>query len=185
MDEADLIHRARQGDEAAWEALVAGHREAVFRLAYLLLGSADDAEDIAQEAFIRSYRSLARFDTVRPFRPWVLRIAANLAKNRRRAVGRYLGALRRAFAPEPESSAEAESTSAWEAHQLWQAVRRLKADDQEIIYLRYFLELSVMEAADALDVAPGTVKSRTHRALGHLRAVMERDFPALVEERSG
>jgi RNA polymerase sigma-70 factor (ECF subfamily) len=64
---------------------------------------------------------------------------------------------------------------------LWQAVRRLSQPDQEIIYLRYILDLSEAEAATALDVAPGTVKSRTHRALGRLRAVVEREFPALRE----
>ncbi len=68
MSEAKLIGRARQGDEAAWEILVRQHQEAAFRLAYLLLGDADEAEDVAQETFIRAFRSLDRFDPDRPLR---------------------------------------------------------------------------------------------------------------------
>jgi RNA polymerase sigma-70 factor (ECF subfamily) len=70
-----------------------------------------------------------------------------------------------------------------EAETLWRAVRRLKETDQQVIYLRYFLELPVAEAAQVLDVAPGTVKSRLHRALERLRAVVEHEFPMLWEER--
>jgi len=74
VSEARLIGRAFQGDETAWETLVRGHQEAVFRLAYLLLGDPDEAEDVAQEVFIRAHRSLGRFDPARPMRPWLLRL---------------------------------------------------------------------------------------------------------------
>lgn len=185
MSESSLIARARGGDGAAWEALVRQHQEAVFRLAYLLLGDPADADDAAQEAFIRAYRALDRFDTERPLRPWLLRIAANVARNRRRAAGRYLAAIRRLLVatPDPILGAEPASAAAWEAEALWQAVRRLGHADQEIIYLRYFLELSEAETADTLGVARGTVKSRLHRALGRLREVVEREFPVLREGR--
>ena len=179
--EADLIRRARAGDEAAYERLVRDHQEAVFRLAYLLLGSAAEAEDAAQDVFIQAYRSLGRFDEARPLRPWLLAITANTARNRRRALGRYMAALRRWIAP--ESSPNAESEAALEAQALWQAVRRLSAADQEVIYLRCFLELPVSEAAQALKIEPGTVKSRLSRALSRLRDVIERDFPLLTEGR--
>jgi RNA polymerase sigma-70 factor (ECF subfamily) len=92
-----------------------------------------------------------------------------------------MAALRRWIAPENSPSAETEA--ALEAQALWQAVRRLSTTDQEVIYLRYFLELPVSEAAEALNVEPGTVKSRLSRALGRLRAVIERDFPLLTEGR--
>jgi RNA polymerase sigma-70 factor (ECF subfamily) len=182
--EADLITRARQGDQAAWEALVQQHQTAVFRLAYLLLGDADEAEDIAQETFIRTFRKLNRFDTGRPLRPWLLRIASNLARNHHRGVGRYLAALQRLPQADPKSiSAEHENWHEMEAQALWQAVRRLNLKDQQIIYLRYFLELSVMEVADTLEIAPGTVKSRLFRALARLRQIVEQEFPILWEER--
>jgi RNA polymerase sigma-70 factor (ECF subfamily) len=75
------------------------------------------------------------------------------------------------------------SSQQWEAHTLWQAVRRLKSTEQEVIYLRYFLEQSEVEMAATLRVAPGTVKSRLHRALAQLRDLVDREFPALREER--
>ncbi len=179
--EADLVRRARAGDQAAYEQIVRQHQEAVFRLAYLFLGSAQDADDLAQEVFIRAFRALDRFDNSRPLRPWLLSITANAARNRRRAVGRYVAVLRRLIVPEPSVAAEAER--ALEAQALWQAVRRLSAVDQKVIYLRCFLELSVSEAADAMQVEPGTVKSRLSRALDRLRDVIERDFPLLYEGR--
>jgi RNA polymerase sigma-70 factor (ECF subfamily) len=116
----------------------------------------------------------------------LLRITANLAHNRRRAVGRYLAALRRLFQADPDALVAAlpeTATQEWEAQTLWQAVRRLNKADQEIIYLRYFLELSVDETAASLQIAPGTVKSRLSRAMDRLRTVVERDFPALAEGR--
>lgn len=186
MRERKWIERARQGDEDAWQALMLEHQGAAFRLAYLLLGSAEDAEDVTQEAFIRAFRSLDRFDAGRPFRPWLLRIAANLAQNRRRSIGRYLAALERLFRAEPEARATGAGSSLErqdEARQLWRAVERLKPTHREVIYLRYFLELPVDEAAGVLGVAPGTVKSRLHRALARLQTVVEREFPLLVEER--
>ncbi len=84
MAEAEQILLARQGDVSAWEAVVMAHQQAVFRLAYLVLGDPDDAEDITQETFIRAYFALGRFDVHRALRPWLLSIAANLARNQRR-----------------------------------------------------------------------------------------------------
>lgn len=185
MADADLVARARQGAAEAWEAILAQHQEAVFRLAYLLLGDADDAQDVAQEAFIRAFRALGRFDLERPLRPWLLRIAANLARNRRRALGRYLAALQRALLAEPRPGeptlVEALTAEQMRAQALWQAVRRLNTADQEVIYLRFFLEVPEAEMAATLQVAPGTVKSRLHRALGRLRAVVTAEFPELRE----
>ena len=114
MDESTLIRHAANGDAAAWEPLVQAHQQAVFRLAYLLLGDPDDAEDIAQETFLRAWNHLKRFDPTRPLRPWLLSIAANLSRNRRRSAGRYLAALTRAFRNEPApASVEEKSAQIW------------------------------------------------------------------------
>jgi RNA polymerase sigma-70 factor (ECF subfamily) len=147
--QADVIQRALHGDEAAYQIIVDEHRDGVFRLAYLLLGDADDAEDVAQETFIRALRYLNRYDPERALRPWLLSITANLARNKRRSLGRYWAALQR-FAgqiPAENSTPEMHSMQALEAHALWQAVRCLNGSEQEIIYLRYFLELSAETAA--------------------------------------
>jgi RNA polymerase sigma-70 factor (ECF subfamily) len=179
----EAIRRAANGDAAAWEPLVRAHQEAVFRLAYLLLGDPDEAQDVAQETFLRAWKHLRRFDATRPLRPWLLSIAANLASNQRRSAGRYVAALMRAFRNEPASSAGVEegSTRHIEANDLWKAVQQLSMPDQKIIYLRFFLELSVTETAEALNVAEGTVKSRLSRALERLRGIIRQDFPALAE----
>ena len=187
-DDADIVRLARQGDEIAWESLVRAHQTPVFRLAYLLLGSADEAEDVTQETFIRAYRSLGRFDTTRPLRPWLLKIATNLAHNQRRSMGRYLAALGRLFQFERGSigvPAEVQGDQHQEAEELWRAVRTLGQADQQIIYLRYFLGLSVDETAEAMGLVQGTVKSRLHRALDRLRKVIEQDYPALRDWNDG
>ena len=182
MDEPTLIRHAANGDAAAWEPLVLAHQQAVFRLAYLLLGDPDDAEDVAQETFLRAWKYLRRFDATRPLRPWLLSIASNLASNRRRSAGRYFAALTRAFRDEPISvSTEEKNSQHMQANDLWKAVQTLKLPDQQIVYLRYFLELSIAETAEVLQVAEGTVKSRLSRALEKLRNVIQQDFPVLSE----
>lgn len=181
MSEAELIQRARTGDLSAWEGIMQEQQEAVFRLAYLLLGDAGDAEDVAQEVFIRAYRYIQSFDASRPLRPWLLGITANLARNRRRSLGRYVHHLTRAarLIPQETIDPEQETSQRAEAAALWKAVQRLNHDDQEIIYLRYFMEFTVEEAADALNIASGTVKSRLSRALERLRGVARNEFPML------
>ena len=183
MDEAELIQRAARGESAAWEPLMLAHQGPVFRLAYLFLGDPDDADDVAQETFLRAWNHLSRFDSARPLRPWLLSIAANLARNRQRSAGRYLAALTRGFRAKPvaETSAEEEGIQRLDADGLWKAVQRLRADDQQVIYLRFFLELSTGEAAQALNVAEGTVKSRLSRALTRLREIIPAESSAFEE----
>ena len=178
IPESELIIRARRGEGSAWESLVRTHQQPVFRLAYLLLGDPADAEDVAQEAFIRASRNLDKFDEHRPFRPWLMRIASNLARNRRRSLVRYWRALERAarLQPAPDLGLNAD-----DVQELWDAIRKLKHTDQQVIYLRYFLEVSEAEMASILEIAPGTVKSRLHRSLTRLRDVIESDFPTLKE----
>jgi hypothetical protein len=89
-EDAKLAKLAKAGETAAYERLVRNHQTAAFRTAYLITGDASEAEDAAQEAFVKAYRALGRFQTGAPLRPWLLAVVANEAKNRRKA------ALRRA-----------------------------------------------------------------------------------------
>lgn len=158
------------------------HQQAVFRLAYLIVGDPDDAEDVAQETFLRAWKHLNGFDSTRPLRPWLLSIASNLSSNRRRSAGRYFAALTRAFRAEPPPATIEEKNSAQsEANELWKAVQKLDMQDQQVVYLRYFLDLPIAETSEVLQVAEGTVKSRLSRALEKLRKVIKQDFPALGE----
>jgi len=186
VSDTELIHNARQGDETACEELVHRYQEAAFRLAYLLLGDPHEAEDAVQEAFIQFFRTLERFDASLPVRPWLLRITANQAHTRHRAASRYVNALQQLLlvTPSEKATPHDHAEQNWLDQTLWQAIRQLGPTDQEVIYLRYYLALSEDEMAQALHVAPGTVKSRLHRALARLREVTQKDFPALWEARN-
>jgi RNA polymerase sigma-70 factor (ECF subfamily) len=173
LDDAELLARARRGDVHAYGELVDRYRQMAFRTAYVITRSSADAEDAAQEAFVKAYYALGRFRDDAPFRPWLLRIVTNEALNRRRSASRREAvALRLAdrrpgdAAPSPEAAAlEGELRQAVLA-----AVERLPERDRLVIAYRYFLDLGEAETAYALGVRPGTVKSRLSRALARLRA---------------
>lgn len=182
-DEQRWIEAARQGDADAWERLVQAYQQPIFRLAYLLLGDPDDAEDAAQETFLRAYHALERFDAQRPLRPWLMQITANVCRNRLRSLSRYLAALQNALRSQPATaSAQLQAEQNLEAQALWQTVRRLRLEDQQVIYLRYFLNCSEVETAQVLNIAQGTVKSRHHRALARLRVALGGEDPRLEPE---
>jgi RNA polymerase sigma factor (sigma-70 family) len=176
--EHELVVRARRGDDEAFGALVESFAEVAFRTAYLVLGDADEADDAAQEAFVKAHRALGRFREEAPFRPWLLRIVANTARNRRRSAGRRASLqLRATAAASPSSEPSAEATLIREERRrlLLDAVNALPPDDRLVIGARYFLELPEAEIAALAGVAPGTVKSRLFRARARLaQAIGER-----------
>ena len=181
LTEVELIQQSRRGDDAAWAELMRMHQDAVFRLAYLHLADPAEAEDAAQDCFIRAFRSLARFDASKPLRPWLLRIVTNLALNRKRSLGRYWAALNRAAQEQPavDASPEIVQEGKAESRKLWTTVKMLPVKMQTILYLRYFLDLPVDETALALDLPEGTVKSQTYRALKKLRQIISEEDPHL------
>jgi RNA polymerase sigma-70 factor (ECF subfamily) len=194
--EADLVARARRGDAAAYEQLIVENQGIAFRTAYLVAGNAADAEEAAQDGFVKAYRALWRFRPGAPFRPWLLAIVANEARNRRRSAGRReqlaLRAAREAASAAPQArpvfgrarpasaaayaasgdtalSPEAALLGSEQREELLEAVNRLPEIDRLAIACRYFLELSEEETAAALGCRRGTVKSRLSRALERLR----------------
>jgi RNA polymerase sigma factor (sigma-70 family) len=172
-DEPRLVERARQGDAGAYGLLVRQYQDVVVRVAYLVTGDAAEAEDVAQDAFIKAYYALPRFHPASPFRPWLFQIVANEARNRRRSAGRRAHLAMRAAdessVPESEPSPEAVALADEQRRGLLDAVNQLRDEDRQAIAYRYFLDLSEGEMADALGCARGTVKSRLSRALGRLR----------------
>jgi RNA polymerase sigma-70 factor (ECF subfamily) len=174
--DAALAERARTGDERAFEELVHLYQGVAFRTAYLLTGSAADAEDAAQAGFVKAWSALSRFRRGAEFRPWLLRIVANEAHNRRRSTKRRESLRLRAVAeasgdavPSPEADVVGRDRRAL----LLEAVNRLGERDRDVLACRYFLELSEQETAVVLGVRVGTVKSRTARALERLREEVE------------
>ena len=176
--EAVLLTRACGGDLDAYEQLVRLHQQIAFRTALVLTRDAADAEEAAQDAFVKAWRALRRFDRARPFRPWLLAIVANEARNRRRSAGRReLLAVRAGAEPATASSARGSPEGALLVAErdasLAAALERLDERDRQVIACRYLLELSEAETAAALGCRAGTVKSRLSRALERLRAQPE------------
>ena len=175
--ESELVERAKRGDAGAYGELVHTYQGIAFRTAYLVVGDAAEAEEAAQDAFVKAYRALARFRSGAPFRPWLLQIVANEARNRRRAAGRRAQLALRAAADNPSGDAAPSPEAAvleTERHEaLLEAVNALREEDRLVLACRYFLDLSEEETAAALGWPRGTVKSRLSRALGRLRERLE------------
>jgi RNA polymerase sigma-70 factor (ECF subfamily) len=188
LDERELIDRAKGADRDAYGELVRRFQDLAFRTAYLVLRDAAEAEDAAQEGFVKAYLAIGRFRDGAPFRPWLLQIVVNEARNRRVAAGRrsYLALRVGAAAADPATGApgllgrsgdaapspEAAALAAEQRTELLRAVNALREEDRDVIACRYFLDLSEAECAQALGLPKGTVKSRLSRALSRARAIL-------------
>ncbi len=181
MEDKQLVVRAQSGDVGAYEELVRRYQRAAHRTAFFITGDAADAEDAAQTAFVKGFYALGRFRKDAPFRPWILKIAANEARNRRRSAGRRTTLQLRLSedrsradeAPSPEAAVLAEEPRL----RLLAAMNRLSESDRLVLAYRYFMELSEEEIAAALACARGTVKSRLSRSTARLRAELAADEP--------
>lgn len=171
----ELVARSRTGDVAAFARLVDLHQAVAHRVAAAVLGSGEESDDVVQEAFVRAFTRLHQLDD-RPFRPWLVGIVANEARNRRRSRGRRDALVLRVAARAATAEDAADPSVFAEAHdaqrRLAAAVALLPERDREVVALRYFAELSEAETAAALGCPAGTVKSRLSRALGRLRSEM-------------
>jgi RNA polymerase sigma-70 factor (ECF subfamily) len=172
IDDAELIRRAKQHDQNAVTELVRRYQDVAFRVARLIIADPDEAQDAAQTGFIKAFQALDTFRADAPFRPWLLRIVANEAKNRVRSTARRATAPLDerivSLEPSPHELAERDERQ----HELLAAIRTLGSEDQQIIAYRYFLDLSEGEMAELLACPRGTVKSRLSRATGRLRDAM-------------
>src|SRR4051812_24237615 len=177
-DDDALIEAARSGERHAYAELVRRYAPIAHRAAAFIAGP-DEAEDAVQEAFVRAFYALPRFRLGDPFRPWLLAIVTNAARNRMRSRGQqarvhnrlalvtgHAGAL---IAPSAESIAVSASVD----QQLLAAVEKLPEKFRLVVTCRYLLELSVDETAQALGWPRGTVKSRLSRALDRLRDALD------------
>jgi RNA polymerase sigma-70 factor (ECF subfamily) len=174
-EEATVLARVRAGDASAYAVLVTLHAPIAKRLA-VLSGAGSEADDVVQEAFVKAYQALPRFHEGAGFRPWLLRIVVNETRNLQRGRSRRalrelrVAAERTATDPVPDPADAAVSRDRRAG--LVEAVEGLPDDLREVVTCRYLLELSEAETAGTLDIPPGTVKSRLHRALRSLREVM-------------
>ena len=175
IDDAEAIARARDGDLDAYTVLVARYTLRAHRAAFLL-GAGEEADDVVQEAFVKAFRHLSRFQAGAPFAPWLLRIVANETRNVTRSRRRRAALALRI--PGVESSSVAAGGPADEAltaeRRAWlvAAVNGLPDRERQVVVCLYFLDLSVAETAQVLAWPLGSVKSRTARALNRLRGLL-------------
>jgi len=160
-DERAWVRGAQAGSASDLEALFRAHWPRAFRAAYLVTHDAAAAEDIAQEAFLAAVRRIDRFDRRRPFGPWLHRIAVNRAIDWTRSRR-----LRSEVPLKDRISAPGSDTTPGD--DVMAALARLSPEHRAVIVLRYFLEFTPGEIADALDLPRGTVNSRLRRGLDEL-----------------
>jgi len=170
--ELELIQRALRGDIEAWGEIVRRYKEAVFGIAFGILGNAHDAEDATQDAFIRAYENLERYDLKRKFSTWIFTITANICKNKLRRE-RFFAPLKdvaQLFGGEdPAEQLEREERQLL----VQEALAALDEKYRAPLVLRYYGDLEYKEIAEVLGMPEGTVKTRIHRAKLQLKAWME------------
>jgi RNA polymerase sigma-70 factor, ECF subfamily len=160
------IRQARQGDRDAMEQILAAHEQPVLRVALRMLGRLEDAQDAAQDVFLRLYRSLDQFDDTRQLRPWLYRITVNVCLDILRRRRQHLELIdNRSEPPSAEQSLlleERQSAIEW-------ALPRLAPRERAALLLREVEGLSTREVAEALEIEETTVRSLIYQARGHLR----------------
>lgn len=179
--ERDLIRQCLAGDLSAFRRLIEPQQDCVFRIALSILGSREEAEEAAQDTFMRVYRELSSFSGAAPFGAWVYRIAVRTCLNahrRRRKWRLYersvdparMAGMAFREGETPEAEAEQREMQA----KVRGAIDRLPGKLHEVVVLSYLDEFSHAEIADLLDIPEGTVKSRLHLARGRLQKELER-----------
>jgi len=175
-DDVSLLVRAQKDDRLAFAELLRRHQRSALRVAAVICGSTEEAKDIVQDAFVNVHRKLGTYRGTGSVRSWLLRVVANHAKNhvrsrirRIRREDRHIGLLLRV-----EDGTEQLAVRHLEDLAVAEALGRLHPHDREVLGCRYVAELSEAETAEVLDVAIGTVKSRTSRALAKLKSELER-----------
>jgi RNA polymerase sigma-70 factor (ECF subfamily) len=186
-DEAFLVGRARHGDLSAFEEIVRRHRRRVYGVALRIVRCHETAEDVAQEAFVRAWRSLERFELGRPFAPWVCRIAANLALNQVRSPRSREQPLPEGHDERPAAGESPLDTvlDAEARRLLDDALVALPVEQRAVLVLRVFEQLSYDEIAATLQISPGTVMSRLYRARERLARLLVPYLGAAARRRKG
>jgi len=177
----ELIEACRTGETSAFDILVARWEDKIRGAAYRVLGSEDEARDVAQEAFLRAYRGLVAFKQEARFSSWLYQIALNLCRDRlRRRRTRATVSLEEAEAAGPvivetRPGAYERLQQLDLARTVQRAIEALPDEQREVVVLKEYQGLTFLEIAQALEVPVSTVKTRLYRGLGQLRLRLERE----------
>lgn len=175
--ETELIRKVREGGREFFEPLVRAYEGEAHRVAVAILGDHDTAGDAVQEAFIKAYGALDRFELGRSFRPWFLQILRNQCRDmlRRRKAGFETQRMTPIMAERLPSSSDPERHQHREEARdlLWRALARISVDHREVLVLKEIEELNYGEIAEAVGIPEGTVASRLYHARRALKEALE------------
>lgn len=179
LTDADLVRRAKAGDERAYETLFARHQRRIYAIVYGMLRNDADAKDATQEAFVRAYRSLPRLEAAGAFGGWLAQIAVNICRDilkRPRIVARSLDeplgdedSEYKLEIPDWSESPERASLTSELQDVVHRAIGTLSADHRAVVTMHHLEGMDVLQIADILGVSEGTIKSRLSRARAELR----------------
>ncbi|WP_062049194.1 RNA polymerase sigma factor SigW [Bacillus sp. JCM 19034] len=177
-----LVGEVRKGDQQAFEEIVELYKDKVYQICYRMLGNVHEAQDVAQEAFLRAYTNIDRYDINRKFSTWLFRIATNVSIDRLRkkkpdfylqdevkgTEGVTLESQLAADEELPEDQVVTRELQDWVQHE----INQLPVKYRTAIILKYIEDLSINEISEILDMPPATVKTRVHRGREALRKRM-------------
>jgi len=174
---SEVVSRAASGDTTAFERIVMENERRVLAVAWRMLGRMDEAEDAAQEVFLRAYRFLHRVDPQKPLTPWLIRITVNVCHDLRRRSRRETTLEDEHGAEqvlEPAGGPDAVFADDERRRLLWTALDTLPDKERAAIVLRDLEGLSTKEVAEALESSPATVRSQISSARLKIRKVLDR-----------
>lgn len=171
-EERRLLERIREGDAGAFDEVVVLHRLAVYRLARRMTGSHEEADEVAQETFVRAWRSVGGFRGDARLRTWLIRIALNVGRSRAVRGGKTTDLADAAGVPDASEGAEAAAGRREAGARLRAAVALLPRRQREVVVLKAFSEMTYEEVAAAMGLTVGAVKAHFHQAVGNLRRRM-------------
>jgi RNA polymerase sigma-70 factor (ECF subfamily) len=175
--EKGLVNKILKGDLDAYTELIQDHQVSVFNVCFRILGNRQAAEDLSQEAFLRAFQQLRKYDPDRPFGPWVRTLTANLCYNylkKRRLERVPLQDEKDQYLEKPNNSPEILLEVSQENRKLYQALWKLPDSQRIALELRHFQGLSYIEMAEALKLPINTVRSHLHRGRQKLAEILEK-----------
>ena len=167
LSEREILEVVQKGDKEAYQEIVVRYMQSAYYVALAYVHNQQDALDISQDAFIRAFRRIKKFDTAKPFFPWFYKILKNLC------IDYFKRQKRRSEVPlENVRVLEVEDEDREMKKALWKGIEELPPEQKEIIILRYFRQLSYQEMAEVLDKPIGTIMSSLYYAKKRLKGIV-------------
>ena len=179
--DSSLVSRAQQGDEEAFALLAVGVGNGLLAVAHRILRDVDLAKDATQQALLSIWRDLPQLRDPARFEAWSYRVLVRECYSEGKRTRAWSSAAPRLVVLDPPDTTDALS-DVHDRDQLDRAFRRLSVEHRAVVVLHYYLDLSIAEIAETLDISSGTVKSRVHHAMRGLRAAIDADARPTIRE---